>query len=227
MSSGAVLTGEELAMTYRAGQAAQPVLAGASLRICRGEACALLGPSGSGKTTLLSILGCLLTPTAGRLTVAGRPAPWGAPRALARLRREAVGFVFQQAQLLPFLSVADNVRVVGRNSGVRGGELEGRVGQLLDRLGIGPIASMRPGQVSTGQRQRASIARALVHRPVVVLADEPTAALDWDAGRTAVGLLADHARSTGAGLLVVTHDDRLLGLFDRVFRIEHGKVVPA
>jgi ABC-type lipoprotein export system ATPase subunit len=227
MSAEAVLIGEDLVLVYGTGPAAQPVLSGASVRLARGEACALLGPSGSGKTTLLSILGCLLTPTAGRLCVLDGPVPWGAPRGLTRLRRETIGFVFQQANLLPFLSVADNVRVVGRNSGVRGRDLESRVGELLDRLGIGSVASKRPAEVSTGQRQRAAIARALVHRPAVILADEPTAALDWDAGYAAVKLLADHARSSGAGLLVVTHDARLVGLFDRVFRIDHGKVVAA
>jgi ABC-type lipoprotein export system ATPase subunit len=227
MSAGAVVTGEDLVLVYGTGQTAQPVLSGASVRLGRGEACALLGPSGSGKTTLLSILGCLLTPTAGRLSVLDRTVPWGVPRGLTRLRREAIGFVFQQSNLLPFLSLADNVRVVGRNSGVPGRDLESRVGELLDRLGIGPVASKRPAEVSTGQRQRAAIARALVHHPAVILADEPTAALDWDTGQAAVRLLADHARSSGAGLLVVTHDARLVGLFDRAFRIEHGKVVAA
>jgi putative ABC transport system ATP-binding protein len=227
MTTAAVLSGKNLMMTYGKGQTVQPVLSGASLRLGRGEACALLGPSGSGKTTLLSILGCLLTPTAGSLSILDRPVPWGAPRGLTRLRREVIGFVFQQSNLLPFLSVADNVRVVGRNSGVRGRDLEFRITELLDRLGIAAIAARRPAEVSTGQRQRAAIARALVHRPSVILADEPTAALDWDAGQTAVRLLADHARSSGAGLLVVTHDARLVDLFDQVFHIEHGKVVPA
>jgi putative ABC transport system ATP-binding protein len=201
---------------------AEEVLREVSVAFEPGQACVLMGPSGSGKTTLLSILGCLLTPTAGEVLLQGRPVDYRDPAGLSRLRRESLGFVFQHAQLLPFLTVAENLRVVGRNAGLPPGLLTQRIAELLGRLGISGTHRKRPDQLSGGQRQRVGIARALLHRPPVVLADEPTAALDWEQGESAVRLLVEQAAQEGSLLIAVTHDTRLLPHFGRQLRIERG-----
>ena len=142
---------------------------------------ALLGPSGSGKTTLLSILGCLLSPTAGVLRIDGKQVDHAAPGRLTELRRTVLGFVFQQAQLLPFLSMGDNLRIVGRNAGLARSFVEARITCLGDRLGIADLLVKKPHLASTGQRQGLDRSSA-AHQPPIVLADEPTAVLDWETG---------------------------------------------
>jgi putative ABC transport system ATP-binding protein len=221
---GTVLSCEGLHHTYGRGDAAEPVLRGVSASFAAGEACVLLGPSGSGKTTLLSILGCMLRPTGGQLSLCGEQVDWRSPCRLTRLRRAHLGFVFQHAQLLPFLTVAENLEVVGRNAGLSARALAPRVEELLDRLGIAAMWHKKPDHLSGGQRQRVAIARAVLHRPPILLADEPTAALDWQHGQEAVRLLVEQAREEGAMLLTVTHDTRLLPLFRRVLRIECGRL---
>jgi putative ABC transport system ATP-binding protein len=206
------------------GELAEEVLCGVTTAFEAGEACVLMGPSGSGKTTLLSILGCLLTPTAGLLLLGGKPVDHTAPGSLGRLRRDRIGFVFQHAQLLPFLSVAENLEAVGRNAGLSGKALGRRIDELLGRLGIEKLKPRRPDQLSGGQRQRVAIARALLHRPPIVLADEPTAALDWQHGEAAVRLLVEQARLEGSLLLTVTHDVRLLPLFGRRLHLAAGRL---
>jgi putative ABC transport system ATP-binding protein len=219
-----VLQCEGLHHTYGRGETAESVLAGVSASFAAGEACVLLGPSGSGKTTLLSILGCMLKPTAGELTVRGERVDWQSPRRLTHRRRVHLGFVFQHAQLLPFLTVAENLEVVGRNAGLSSRMVTARIEELLDRLGIAAMRHKKPDHLSGGQRQRVAIARAVLHRPPILLADEPTAALDWQHGQEAVHLLVEQARAEGAMLLTVTHDTRLLPLFRRVLRIEGGRL---
>jgi putative ABC transport system ATP-binding protein len=223
----AVLECQELSKVYGTGQLTESVLQNVSFALEAGEACALIGPSGSGKTTLLSILGCLLTPTSGLLMIRGRLVDHCSARTLGALRRTHLGFVFQHAQLLPFLSMEENLRVVGKNAGLVRGDLDLRVAELAGRLDIDRLLDKRPDAASGGQRQRVAIARALIHRPSIILADEPTAALDWQSGETVVRLLTQQARTDNAVLLTVTHDRRLLSFFDRVFGIEDGKVVEA
>jgi putative ABC transport system ATP-binding protein len=203
---------------------AESVLQGVSAKFAAGEMCVLIGPSGSGKTTLLSILGCMLKPTAGELKVCGESVDWQSPRRLTRFRRFQVGFVFQHAQLLPFLTVAENLEVVGRNAGMAAKTLADRIEELLERLGIAAMRHKTPDHLSGGQRQRVAIARAVLHRPSILLADEPTAALDWHHGEEAVGLLIEQAHAEGTMLLAVTHDTRLLPMFGRVLRIESGRL---
>jgi putative ABC transport system ATP-binding protein len=220
----AVLECEGVAKTYGKGPLAEEVLKDVSLSLNRGEACVLLGPSGSGKTTLLSILGCMLSPSRGELRIEGRSVKHGSLGQLTALRRHHIGFVFQHAQLLPFLTVEENLRLVGRNAGLARSRLESRMGQILEDLDIVPLRHKRPGEVSGGQRQRVAIARAALHSPSIILADEPTAALDWQHGEAVVRLLTRQARRENALLVTVTHDTRLVGMFDRVLSMDSGKV---
>ncbi len=206
------------------GALAETVLDDVGLELLPGQASLLMGPSGSGKTTLLSILGCLLSPSSGRVWIEGQLVEFRSQTTLGLLRRSKLGFVFQHARLLPFLSVRENLTVIGRNGGLRGKELAQRVEELTDRLGIQSHLTKLPAQLSGGQQQRVAIARALMLRPAIILADEPTAALDWKHGQEAVQLLVEQAQSAGASLLTVTHDARLRPLFDRVFNIDGGKI---
>jgi putative ABC transport system ATP-binding protein len=221
---GTVLQCENVHHTYGRGDVAESVLLGVSASFTAGEVCVLMGPSGSGKTTLLSILGCMLKPTTGELKVCGESLDWRSPRRLTHFRRVHLGFVFQHAQLLPFLTVAENLEVVGRNAGLSTRALADRIEELLERLGIAAMRHKKPDHLSGGQRQRVAIARAVLHRPSILLADEPTAALDWHHGETAVRLLVEQAQAEGAMLLTVTHDARLLPMFGRVLRIEGGRL---
>ena len=220
----AVLECKAIRHTYGCGDMAVPVLKGVDLKVGAGECAVLCGPSGSGKTTLLSIAGCLLTPDEGSLVIGGEEAGKSGPEEMVRLRREKIGFVFQHAHLLPFLSVWENLEIVGRNAGLGQEEREQRITGLLERLDMETHRDKKAAVLSGGQRQRVAVARALLHRPVVVLADEPTAALGWEIGQVVVDLLTLHAKEEGAGLLVVTHDMRLLPKFDRVFEMEGGSV---
>jgi putative ABC transport system ATP-binding protein len=220
----AVLECRGVSKVYGAGALAETALRDVSLSVTAGQTCVLLGPSGSGKTTLLSILGCLLSPTAGEVWVGGERVRYGSPGQLAAIRRQQIGFVFQHAQLLPFLSMEENIRLVGRNAGLRESELAGRVNDLLARLDIAGLRRKPPAQASGGQRQRVAIARALLHRPAVLLADEPTAALDQENGQAVVRLLTEQARQEKAVLITVTHDTRLVPLFERVFLMDEGRL---
>lgn len=215
---------EAIHHTYGSGDLAVPVLMGVDLEIRAGDCAILTGPSGSGKTTLLCIAGCLLTPSQGSLKIAGKPVTNPNVGELNRLRREKIGFVFQHAQLLPFLSVRENLEIVGRNAGLSLADCGKRIDLLLDRLEMMPHAGKKAAVLSGGQRQRVAVARALLNRPSMVLADEPTAALGWEIGQVVVELLTHHAKVEGAGLLVVSHDMRLLPMFTRKFEMDKGKV---
>lgn len=204
--------------------ATEPVLRGVDLTLPAAASALLLGPSGSGKSTLLAILGGMLTPNRGTVRVAGGPIPFDGGAALTELRRTLLGFVFQQAQLLPFLTAQENVEVVADNAGLPKAIGRSRTAALLDRLGLAEQARKLPGQLSGGQRQRVAIARALVHGPKVLLADEPTAALDWQHGSRAVDLLLEQSRESGTTVLVVTHDLRLVPRFARVYRLADGRL---
>jgi putative ABC transport system ATP-binding protein len=219
-----ILNCEEIRHEFGTAPHVQTVLAGVNLRFHPGESCALVGPSGSGKTTLLTIFGCLLSPTSGVLRIQGQIVAPDDQQRLVQLRGQCMGFVFQHSQLLPFLTVADNLKVVGRNAGLQRTQVQQRIDHLLKVLEIEHLRNKMPDQASGGERQRVAIARAVLHEPPIVLADEPTAALDWHSGLNVVKLLTKQARDQGALLITVTHDTRLLEWFDRVLTIDAGQV---
>jgi putative ABC transport system ATP-binding protein len=194
------------------------------LTVDAGEVVLLLGPSGSGKTTLLSIVGGLLRPTRGSVLIAGR-ALAGAPSDLARLRLGTIGFVFQTFNLLPGFSAIENVALPLRLMGVHARIAKTRAGDLLEALGLGGRLSASPRTLSGGEKQRVSLARALIADPLLLLADEPTASLDTRTGREAMEVLSSSARQRRQACLVVTHDTRLIDFADRVLRIEDGRIL--
>jgi len=200
-------------------------LKGVDLALKGGQLTLLMGPSGSGKTTLLSILGCMLTPTEGTVRVRGDSIAGKNPEDLAKLRRESIGFVFQSYHLFPTLSAADNVRLALDVRGETGKDAADKSRAALDRVGLSSKTRNYPRQLSGGEQQRVAIARAVVGDPSVILADEPTAALDTENGKSIMGILATIARDPGRGVLVVTHDPRLVPFADRIIYIEDGLIV--
>ena len=214
----------DIQKSFGKGSLAQEVLRGVNLTFQPGQTCVLLGPSGSGKTTLLSILGCLLTPCSGQVAIHGRPVNHARKAEMIGLRRTQIGFVFQQGQLLPFLTMEENVRIVGRNAGLDRGEIKSRTDELMERVNVVHLRKKTPRQASRGEKQRVAIVRALIHRPKIILADEPTAALDWDNGKTVMGLLTEIGQQENSILLTVTHDVRLANMFTRRFHIDQGTV---
>lgn len=198
--------------------AGQAVLTLAGLKLAPAEQLLVLGPSGSGKTTLLHAIAGLLRPTQGRIQVRGQDLSALSSAALDQFRGRHIGIVFQRLHLLPALSVRDNLLLAQRLA--RKATDEQAAQRLLDDLGIGELAPHKPVRLSTGQAQRVAIARALVHRPALLLADEPTSSLDDANAQRALGLLREHARAAGAALLVVSHDRRLRGQFDHELLLE-------
>ena len=197
-----------------------------SLRVDGGEVVALLGPSGAGKSTLLTAVGLINPPTSGRIEIGGVPV-MEADRPLVDLRsfrRKHLGFVFQKANLIPFLTAVENVRIAMEINDVPPRAARRRAMELLDYLGVGERAGNRPDALSGGQQQRVAVARALANHPSLILADEPTAALDSHRGRQVMELFCKVAHEQGAGVVVVTHDHRSLDVFDRTFEMEDGRL---
>jgi putative ABC transport system ATP-binding protein len=203
---------------------AAPAVCGVCLAVEPGELVLLEGPSGAGKTTLLALAGGLLTPDEGRVEVAGCDLASLSSDARRRLRARVIGFVFQRPNLIERLSVLDNVRIAAGLAGVEPREAERQACLLLERLGIASLAGRRPSEISGGEEQRASVARALVHRPTLVLADEPTACLDGVSGRGVAEALASLARERGAAVLVATHDARLAPFATRRVSLCDGRL---
>ncbi|MBI2880296.1 MAG: ABC transporter ATP-binding protein, partial [Candidatus Tectomicrobia bacterium] len=190
---------------------------------------ALIGPSGAGKSTFLLSVGLINPPTRGRVVIGDTPALDG-PRALVdlrRLRRERIGFVFQKSNLIPFLNAVENVQVAGELIGRPSSVARRRAMEVLDALGVGARRLNMPTQLSGGEQQRVTIARALANRPSLILADEPTAALDSRRGRQVMELFREVAHGHGAGVIVVTHDQRALDVFDTIYEMEDGVLKPA
>lgn len=215
---------ESVSQARGRGSRAARVLHHVSLSVASGEFVLIEGPSGAGKTTLLAVAGGLLTPQEGRVFLGGCQLHVEG-RALDRRRRaRAVGFVFQRANLLPRLTVRENILLMGAIAGLRGDEVARDADDLLDRLGLSALRDRRPDELSGGEEQRVAVARALVHRPSVVLADEPTGSLDRAAGQRVAESLAELAGSRDSAVVVATHDVRIASLASRVVHIEDGRI---
>jgi lipoprotein-releasing system ATP-binding protein len=201
------------------------VLRGVSFALAAGETAAIMGPSGSGKSTLLNILGTLEPATSGRLLVDGQDPTGLDEPTLAAFRRQKIGFVFQDHYLLPQCTVLENVLVPTIAEGRTRPESIARARELLDRVGLGDRLEHRPGELSGGERQRAAIARALIHRPGLLLADEPTGNLDRSTAARAADLLLELQRHEGMALLVATHSLQLAGRMLRRFELDNGWLI--
>ena len=223
--SGVVMEALNVEKVLGTGPAQVRALKGVSLTLRGGELTLLMGPSGSGKTTLLSILGCMLSPTEGTVRVRGEAIEGKGPEELAKIRRENIGFVFQSYHLFPTLTAADNVRLALDVRDEGGRKAKNQAKEALARVGLAQKTINYPKQLSGGEQQRVAIARAVVGEPSVVLADEPTAALDAENGKAIMGILAEIAKDPNRGVLVVTHDPRLVPYADRIVHIEDGNIV--
>ena len=216
---------ENLCKTYGRGNISVKALDQVSLTLNPGETAALLGPSGAGKSTLLTMLGLIRQPDSGKIVIGNETVfDNGSRTDIRTFRRKNIGFVFQKANLLPFLNALDNVRLAMEINDISGKEAKKRAAELLEQFGLGDRLRFMPKELSGGQQQRVAIARALANRPRILLADEPTAALDSAMGRKVMELLRDAARNHNAGVLVVTHDHRAMDVFDRIWVMEDGKI---
>lgn len=225
-NAGAVLQAQGLTKIYGSGHTEVVAVRDASLSVARGEIVALLGPSGAGKSTLLTLVGLILPPNTGRIVIGGATV-FENHRArvnVRRFRRQHLGFVFQKANLIPFLTAAENVRLAMEINDHPRRQAKRRASELLDYLGVGDRAHDLPFRLSGGEQQRVAVARALANRPSLILADEPTAALDSVRGRQVMELFARVAHEQNAGVIVVTHDHRALDVFDRTLEMEDGKL---
>jgi putative ABC transport system ATP-binding protein len=219
----AQLTG--VTKTYGEGEATVHALRGIDLALEPGEVVVVLGPSGSGKTTLLNILGGIETATAGEVRINGTPLAGRDPEELATIRRDNVSFIFQFFNLIQTLTASENVQVIAElTERVARGEVARRVQSVLDDVDLADRADHFPGQLSGGQQQRVAIARALVTGPRLLLCDEPTGALDLDTGRTVLALLQQTARADQRSVVIVTHNQGIATMADRVLRVHDGSI---
>lgn len=209
-------------MAYQSGQRRFKALQGIDWEIKSGDVQLLMGPSGSGKTTLLSILAGLLTPTAGEVYLLGEEITKMSQSKLARFRQQNIGFIFQNFNLFPALTAAENVELVLNIKGIRGRKAQHQAQALLEQVGLRLQVNQKPADLSGGQKQRVAIARALAGNPKIIMADEPTAALDSHSGHTVIDLLRRLAKEGGCTVLVVTHDPRIIDVADRVAYLEDG-----
>lgn len=216
----------DVAKHFGEGETRVDALRSVDLKVRAGEVIALLGPSGSGKTTLLNIIGCILAPSAGRVVLDGEPVFDGRwlRRDLRRLRLDKIGFIFQAHNLLPFLTAEENVAVVLYLAGWTADKGRARARELLDYLEVGHRAAVKPALLSGGEAQRVAIARALANRPRIILADEPTAALDSARAGLVMDLMRKLAVEQEACIVTVTHDEKIFDRFDRLIHLRDGRL---
>jgi putative ABC transport system ATP-binding protein len=220
----ALIEAIDLTKLYRMGDEIVHALAGVSFSIPARDYCAIVGPSGSGKSTLMNILGGLDTPTGGKITIAGNDIGEMDDEDLAIFRNQTIGFVFQSFNLLPRLTALENVELPMIYGGVDPKERKERAAALLERVGLGQRMGHRPTQLSGGQQQRVAIARALAGRPALILADEPTGALDTHTGAEILGLF-DQLNREGATIVIVTHDHEVAAATKRTIEMRDGHIV--
>jgi putative ABC transport system ATP-binding protein len=214
----------QLTKNYEEGATGTLALRGIDLDVHPGELLMLMGPSGSGKTTLLSIMGCILTASSGSVRVAGTEVVGLGEKHLPALRLEHIGFVFQGFNLFPTLTAGENVELMLDLKGVSTAKAKKRSQELLEQVGLGEKYDAFPSDLSGGQKQRVAIARALAGDPGIILADEPTAALDSYTGRNVMEMMSELAHKHGRAVVIVTHDSRVLSFADRIVRIEDGAI---
>jgi putative ABC transport system ATP-binding protein len=221
-----VVSLEHVYKDYRLGEQKVQALKDISLGIDPRVFLAIAGPSGSGKTTLLNLIGCIDTPTSGKIFINGRDVSGKSSDELAELRSRSIGFIFQTFNLLPVLSAAENVEYpLLHRKDVTKAERRRRTGSFLELVGLAKFAKHRPNQLSGGQRQRVAIARALAIEPTIVLADEPTANLDHATGSDILLLMRKINRELGTTFIFSTHDQRVMTMADRLVRIEDGELI--
>jgi putative ABC transport system ATP-binding protein len=223
--SAPVIEASEVVKFLGAGAGRVQALKGVSLSLTGGELVLLMGPSGSGKTTLLSVLGCMLSPTHGSVRICGHSTAGLGTEQLAQLRRDHIGFVFQSYHLFPTLTAVDNVWLALDVRGERSHRAIAKATNALATVNLSHKINAFPLELSSGEQQRVAIARAIVASPAVILADEPTAALDSENGQSIMSVLAQIAKNSGRAVLVVTHDPRTLTFANRIVRIEDGRIV--
>lgn len=220
-----ILSLNNITKTYAQGDLAVEVLKGASLTLKSGQIAALVGPSGSGKSTLLHIAGLLDVPTHGEVLIADQKAHTLSDRARTQLRNDKIGFIYQFHHLLPEFTVLENVMMPLWLGGCKGNEPRIRAEGLLEEVGLSHRLSHRPGELSGGEQQRVAVARALVHSPSLLLADEPTGNLDCENAYSVFNLMVNFIRARGAAALIATHNPELAAMMDVTFRMEDGRVV--
>lgn len=216
---------EGLSKRYGEGDTAVDALKDVNMTVAPGEVVGLIGPSGSGKSTLLKCLGAVIEPTTGKMTLGDEVIydnGWKIPD-LRALRRDRIGFVFQAPYLIPFLDVIDNVALLPMLAGRPNGESRKRALELLEALDVGHRAKAQPSKLSGGEQQRVAIARALANQPPVILADEPTAPLDSERALSVVRILNQMAQQFNTAIIVVTHDEKIIPTFKRIYHIRDGK----
>lgn len=213
-----------VAKTYAEGSARVSALQSVDLDVYKGEVLLLMGPSGSGKTTLLSIMGCILRSSSGSVQIAGTEITSLSERELPRVRLRHVGFVFQAFNLFPTLTAEENVEVALELKGLRGTRARKEARELLERVHLQDKCRSYPADMSGGQKQRVALARALAGNPEILLADEPTAALDSHTGRSVLELLCELAHEQNRAVVIVTHDSRITDLGDRLVHLDDGKI---
>ena len=214
----------QLTKRYEEGATGTLALRGVDLDAHPGELLLLMGPSGSGKTTLLSIMGCILTASSGSVRVAGREVVGLSEKQLPSLRLEHIGFVFQGFNLFPTLTAGENVELMLDLKGISTAKAKKRAHELLEQVGLGGKYGSFPADLSGGQKQRVAIARALAGDPGIILADEPTAALDSHTGRNVMEMMSELAHQRGRAVVIVTHDSRVVSFADRIVKIEDGAI---
>ncbi len=222
-----VVAADGVSKVYGNGSARVAALDGIDFRVSRGEFVAVMGPSGSGKSTLLQLIAAMDRPTEGRIVVDGQDIAGLDQRAAARFRLRSIGFIFQAFNLLPNLTALENVALPLAFAGIAPRERRRQAYELLERLGLGERAAHHPPTLSGGERQRVAVARALVNRPLLLLADEPTGNLDSKSAAAVLDLLADLRRTSGQTVLLITHDTGVAARGDRVVRLHDGRVQAA